>query len=172
MKRDVFRLLIGIILVTILGGCASQVNKVRPDLSLRKETKRILLMPMDIELSSLNAGGLLEPNAEWTKEATQNVRKSIVDMFSQKGLSMHIVQKDDLKALSKDKQDLWNQLVKLHETVGYTVLVNQYLKPFRLPSKKGKFDWGLGKQASFLKKQFDVFTNRRKALKLPLTYPS
>jgi len=56
--------------------------------------------------------------------------------------------------LTDEEDKLRTQLVKLHEVVGRTILVHQYVQGFGLPNKKGSFDWSLGDKASFLKKKY------------------
>src|SRR5574337_268961 len=38
---------------------------------------RVLLMPLDVELSELTAGGMLEPRADWTEQAKTHVRAAL-----------------------------------------------------------------------------------------------
>jgi len=82
------RSIVILFLTVVLSGCVASVNKVGPDLALRKECKSILLMPMDIELSSLTAGGVLEPNAEWTTMAGQYVEEALKGKFADKNISL------------------------------------------------------------------------------------
>lgn len=149
-----FRLCISMLLALALSGCAANVNKTGPDLSLRKSCTRILLMPMDIELSALTAGGILEPNAEWTANARQFILAAINDKFATRNITVLSKETVAKVPLNAEEEKLRTQLVKLHEAVGRSILVHQYMEPFRLPNKEGKFDWTLGDQASFLKEKF------------------
>jgi hypothetical protein len=42
----------------------------------------VLLMPLDIELFSVSAGGILEPQAEWTEKAHANLRQAFLTRSS------------------------------------------------------------------------------------------
>ena len=44
---------------------------------------RILLMPTDVELSVLNAGGIKEPHAEWTTKAKSHIAPAMRAMLKQ-----------------------------------------------------------------------------------------
>lgn len=142
------------LLVFMMIGCAPTSRKVRPDLSLRSGTRKILLMPMDIELSTLTAGGLLKPHAEWTALAQKFVRKSLEDRF----MDYHINLLRNAEALHARTDDtlttLNTQLIKLHEVVGISILRHSYIKYLNLPSKQNKFDWSLGPRARVLKERF------------------
>jgi len=143
------------ILAVILTGCAVPTSqKIQPDLALRAGTEKILLMPMDIELSSLTAGGIQEPNAEWTQLAEQHVKKTIDDKFANKSIDM--LQHDDLQAVQTDAefQEIDTQLIKLHEAVGLSILLHKYIPNLTLPNKQGKFDWTLGPQTILLKEKY------------------
>ena len=49
-----------------LGGCAAQVHKRTESLRHDDGPPRIVLMPLDLELSEMSAGGVQQPMAEWT----------------------------------------------------------------------------------------------------------
>lgn len=149
-----FRLCIGILLMLALSGCAANVNKTGPDLSLRESCTSILLMPMDIELSALTAGGVLEPNAEWTAKAREFILVTINDKFATRNIALLSKENTEGVLLNPEEEKLRVQLIKLHEAVGRTILMHQYMEPFRLPNKKGKLDWTLGEKAGFLKEKF------------------
>jgi len=144
------------ILIFLLSGCATTTStqKIRPDLTLRAETSKILLMPMDIQLSLLTAGGMLEPNAEWTMLAEKHVAKSIEKKFTENNID--ILQHEKLQTLQTDLefQKLNTQLIKLHKVVGLSILLHKYNSFQKLPNKEGKFDWSLGPQAQMLKERF------------------
>ena len=135
-------------------GCVPTSLKARDDLALKQDTERIMLMPVDIELSVLTAGGVLEPNAEWTETAKRLVHKAISEKMAERNLRI-ITEKDfaDL-TLDRSEAELQRQLIKLHETVGRSILLHKYVDILKLPSKEGKFDWTLGKEATFLKERF------------------
>lgn len=137
-------------------GCAPTATKSfvnRPDLVLRKDTKQIILMPIDIQLSTLTAGGVLKPEAEWTANASQyveNCLKSRMEAMSVQLLCPGEIARFELSEADEQKKI---QLQKLHETVGNTILVHRYLPMLRLPGKE-RFDWSLGPETRLLKEKF------------------
>jgi len=146
--------IIALLAALAVGGCVAAVQKSAPDLSLRENTKRILLMPMDIELSVLTAGGILEPNAAWTADAKKYIHEAINKKLASQNGALLVDSDTDSDQLDTDQLDLQQQLIKLHEAVGYTILKHKYIEPFKLPSKKNKFDWTLGEKARFLKETY------------------
>lgn len=153
-KKILTAIISWVILAVALTGCVTTSQKIRPDLCLRAGTQKILLMPMDIELSTLTTGGMLEPNAEWTQIAEEHVQKSIDGKFARKDID--ILLHEDLLAGQTDAefQKVNTQLIKLHEAVGLSILLHKYVPNLALPNKKGKFDWSLGPQTKLLKEKY------------------
>jgi len=50
-----------------------------------------------------------------------------------------------------DRMHTQEQILKLHEVVGQTVLIHKYIPIYDLPTKEGCFDWGLGECLKSLK---------------------
>ena len=70
--------LLSIFTILILNGCAytkeySSITELTPS----NEIKKIAVMPIDVTLSILTAGGLLEPQAEWSKAAKRNIQTAM-----------------------------------------------------------------------------------------------
>jgi len=146
--KQIYCLLLSVIL---LSGCVT--NTFYTSKKLAPETRRIALVAPDVELSILNAGGINEPQAEWTKLAEKYLSKSIRKKL--KTLKIHLIDNQTTRELEADDfQEV--QLVKLHEAVGATILRHQYNEPLKLPSKKGKFEWTLGEDVSYLKDKYDA----------------
>ena len=104
-------------------------------LSTVEENPRILLMPPDIRYYLLTAGGVPEPNAEWTEAAQTNFTAAVTDYAASIGTNLKILDKRDLSPTEINYEEL-------HSAVGFTILDNYFGTP--LPSKNGQFDWSLG----------------------------
>ena len=147
--------LLAFVAILALSGC---VSSSQPLLSTeaqppREGVSKILVMPSDIELSELTAGGLLEPNAAWTKSARTNVDKALAQTLSPHGAQ--IVRYGVL-----DEDTLYDpahvQVVKLHNAVGATIREHKYLPALELPTKKDKFDWSLGDSVASVRSSYDA----------------
>jgi hypothetical protein len=142
-KREVhLRLLSIAALGLVLVGCVAPMQRQQTDLR-RVEGKpiTIVLMPLDVELSQLTAGGLEAPHAEWTEVAHKHMRAALEAEAQKRNVKLVDYQPDRGSA---EDQATSLELLKLHRAVGGSVLVHQYLAGYGLPSKEGKFDWSLG----------------------------
>ena len=140
-------------LVATLAGCAAPVARQTPE--LRRETgkvPRIVVMPLDVELSQLSAGGLAEPHAEWTDAALKHMRAALD--AEAKVRNVTLVDFESERGAPEDRETSVD-LVKLHRAVGGAVMVHQYLG-LALPSKEGKFDWSLGPSVAAISRAHDA----------------
>lgn len=132
-------------------GCVTTSFKTSESLARKEPTTRILLMPADVELSELNAGGIAEPNAAWTKTAEGLMSKALADRFRSIGANMVVY---PLEKFPTDIDHPHVQLAKLHGAVGASILLHQYNPAFVLPSKGEKFEWTLGPGVAALRTDF------------------
>lgn len=141
-------------LVTMLTGCVAPVQRQAPD--LRREagkTPTIVVMPLDVELAQLTAGGMPEPHAEWTEAAVKHMRDALEAEARSRKVKLTYF---DGERGSADDRQMSLDLVKLHRAVGGSVLVHQYLQGFALPSKDGKFDWSLGPSVAAISRSHEA----------------
>jgi len=127
----------------------------RADLTVRTEPgTRVLLMPPDIELYELTAGGLQEPNAAWTAAAKQYLEEGLRAELQAKNTTLEVYQRPE----NPSKEYAYQQLIKLHDAVGGSIFLHQILRQpnLSLPAKKGKFDWSLGEGVNKLREEFDA----------------
>ncbi len=74
------------VMALTLAACAANPGTVRLDPSVQPERgARVLIMPPDVEVSELTAGGLLEPNAAWTAAAEANIDRALKRMLADVG---------------------------------------------------------------------------------------
>jgi hypothetical protein len=142
MHTKACRVLIAVFTCFVLAGCVTTSHTQITALE-RPEARqpRILLMPLDVELSELSAGGLAEPKADWTEAANKHMASALQAINTQRDLQLLTY---DEEKLSAAKHDEIIQILKLHGIVGNSILLHQYLQPLALPTKAGKFDWSLG----------------------------
>lgn len=138
--------LIVAILALLLGGCTTTVNESHTggdsgqQLNLKAQSARVVLMPLDIELSELTAAGLREPKAGWTESARGHVTQALEHYLAKRNLQLRQYQRPtDSQSANRDIQ-----LEKLHATVGGTILYHYYDQMNRLPTKGSTMDWTLG----------------------------
>lgn len=138
------RLLV-VALIVLLAGCVATTHRQAVELQRAQDTSRMVLMPVDVELSHLTAGGLLEPDAEWTEQAKRNMHTALME--EARSRKVELIDFDPNRGIPQDRETSL-ALVHLHRAVGSSILVHQYIPGLALPSKKGKFDWSLGPEAA------------------------
>ena len=152
--RDRGRSFLAVGLAVLLAGCVATVQRQATD--LRREagkTPTIVVMPLDVELAQLTAGGVPEPHAEWTEAALKHMRDALeVEARSYK---VKLTDYNPERGSAEDRQTSLD-LVKLHRAVGGSVLVHQYLPGLALPSKDGKFDWSLGPSVAAISRSHEA----------------
>jgi hypothetical protein len=152
MKRGV-SVILSCLLIVALSACQTTALATRDFLWDGESKRRVVLMPVDIELSLLNAGGVNEPNAAWTKTGTE---LAIAALHEKMGESSAKLVTSDLNKIKADPDSVEVQLVKLHGEVGGTILAHKYVPVLALPTKSETFDWTLGDKAKALAQKYDA----------------
>jgi hypothetical protein len=148
-----WRFLMAGLTAAALAGCVTNANSQIDTLKRPAGQPRIVLMPVDVELSELTAGGLHEPRADWTESARRNLASAF--QVEKAALGLHVVEFDD-SALPQEQRDTLNQISKLHGAIGATIQLNQYVSAARLPTKGGRMDWTIGKSVRELRAAQDA----------------
>ena len=141
------------ILVVVLSACAPAIQRQTPQLQRAERIPRIVVMPIDVELSQLTAGGVSEPHAEWTEAAFKNMRAALE---TEARVRKVVLVDFNPESGTPDDRETSTDLVKLHRAVGGSILVHQYNPDLALPSKQGKFDWSLGPSVQAIAKSHDA----------------
>jgi hypothetical protein len=109
------------------------------------EPVNIVILRPDVAVGSLTAGGVEEPNADWTSAARDNLAKALDDNQGRRGaavVAMPQVSGDDAKVVD-DYQ-------KLFRAVSQSIYIHKFGPLTKLPTKKDTFDWTLGPGAARL----------------------
>jgi hypothetical protein len=136
-----------------LAACRSQPYFTTDALTRPDGRLHVLLMPVDIELLEVAAGGLVEPKAEWTETAQRNMTDAVRALVADRHGELIFYHPPDN---DPDRAHLHDQLIKLHEAVADSILAHQYEAHYRLPGKNDKLDWSLGPSVALLHHEFDA----------------
>jgi len=136
-----FRLAMIPLLALVLVACQSTGELAQERPQLRPGTTKIALMPIDVQLFELTAGGLEEPKADWTRQAEVHVRRAIGVVQTEKQLKLVDF---DASTLPLERQKVMDQLVRLHEVVGREAFLQNRFPQLRTANKQGQFDWSIG----------------------------
>jgi len=145
-RRATVLLLVSALLI-VCGGCVTTSQR-GDRCATPPASTNVLLIEPDIILFELTAGGLEEPRADWTETAKVNVAKKLDEVLKKTGDKL-IPHQPPVNV--PDRMHTQEQILKLHEVVGQTVLIHKYIPLYDLPTKQGCFDWGLGECVKSLK---------------------
>ena len=136
----------------VLGAC-TQTRPLLPaaEFARPERTATVLLMPADIELYELTAAGLLEPNAAWTEAAKAHVADALAALLAERDAEIVPYRQPGDPVLLYEPEHL--QLVKLHDAVGFAILVHGTTPELALPTKPD-FDYTLGDGVAALRRDY------------------
>jgi hypothetical protein len=104
---------------------------------------RLIVMQPDISVGLLTAGGIVEPNEQWTNQARENVLKAIIAQQAGRGGATTVAA---TRAEAGGNLEQVSDLINLHNAVGNSIKLHKYFG-LDLPTKKDRFDWTLGEEA-------------------------
>jgi hypothetical protein len=141
-------------LLLLLGACVRTDPRL-PETTFERpsEAVSVLLMPTDIALYEVTAAGLLEPNAEWTETARQNIAAALGDDLA--GRDAAVVAYTPPEDALLRHQPRHQQLVKLHDAVGSAILFHGQLPILGLPTKP-TLDYTLGPGIAVLRSDYEA----------------
>lgn len=138
--------------VPLMVGCVQTPLRVAEPADARAGADRVLVMPPDVQLSELTAGGLNEPRADWTATARSNIFAALGEFLKDRQDTLVEYQEPTTDPTAFHTHD---QLTKLHEAVGRAIVIHHYYPTFKLPTKGDKLDYSLGSQATSLGEAHD-----------------
>lgn len=115
-----------------------------PGFKALAEGTKVALMPIDVELFNISAGGVVEPHAEWTNTALG---------FMREGFSRT---REKSKVQFVDVEDRTDESIeelgRLHDAVGKAIAFHHF-GMFTLPTKERKLDWSLGSDVKSIREK-------------------
>lgn len=115
---------------------AAQSKNLAPGFNHVSAQARVVLMPVDVELFSLSAGGVPEPRADWTEQAQKNLQQELQHQRSNLA--------GQVGALAPELADPLAELGALHGAVAQTIFNHHIQGAGKLPTKNGELRWTLG----------------------------
>jgi hypothetical protein len=149
-----------LLLIALLTTGCRTVHTLRRDAALRPAT-RVLLMPLDVELSRVTAAGLLEPRAAWSEAARAHLRAALEESLAGRGAQLVDYQPpwgDRERARDHD------HALQLHAAITESILIHklglsyqpqlarsvELARSHALPTLRGRFEFTLGPDAAVL----------------------
>ena len=138
------RALLSVLLLWVGAGVALAQSNLAPGFAKLPPNSTIALMPVDVELFEISAGGVIEPRADWTAAATKNI---MADLRARKvKLGARATE------ITGEQDEAIEALNNLHGAVSRAIVVHHFGR-LKLPTKDGKLDWTLGPDAAKLREK-------------------
>lgn len=132
--KALLRLLAALLLIIGSGGAWSQSRNLAPGFEGLPAGAKAVLMPVDVELFSLSAGGVAEPRADWTADAQRHMNDALRQVLARSQL--------EVAALDEKDSDDFAEQVGLHAAVARSINLHHGVGgSLALPSKGGRLDW-------------------------------
>lgn len=116
-----------------------------PGFTTRAADSRLVILPADMELFSISAGGVEEPRADWTAAAQKNMAAA---MDAERPLLG-----DHVSRLSAAQADEFADIVTLHRAVADAIALHHSGHGLKLATKEDRLDWSLGDAVRPLKER-------------------
>jgi hypothetical protein len=116
---------------------APQSKNYAPGFTERTAGSKLLVLPAEVELFSISAGGVQQPRADWTQAASDLIEKGLNNRSTLFGQGMGF--------LSDAHADDVAEVLHLHKAVVRSVFLHHMVAgPYQLPTKGGRLDWSMG----------------------------
>ena len=146
-------------------------RQLAPGFTARAAASKLVVIPADMELYSISAGGVVEPRQDWTAAAQKNFSLALAKQRPRLGAAT--------SELSTAQLDEFGEIAALHRAVANAIALHHYGN-LKLPTKAEQLDWSLGEAVRPLKERtgadYALFTfirdsytsNERKAAMLAM----
>lgn len=123
-----------VLMLAAAGTAGAQSRNLAPGFEALPAGAKAVLMPVDVELFSLSAGGVVEPRADWTADAQRHMNDALRQVLNRSQL--------EVVALDEKDGDEFAEQVGLHAAVARAINLHHGLGgALALPSKGGRLDW-------------------------------
>jgi hypothetical protein len=116
-----------------------------PGFSSRAAGSKLVVVPADMELYSISAGGVVEPRADWTEAAQKNFLQALDGQRKLLGA--------DFTKLDANAADELFDIISLERAVASAIAMHHRNGDMKLQTKGGRLDWSLGDAVRPLKER-------------------
>ena len=120
-------------------------RQLAPGFTTRSADSRLLVLPADMELFSISAGGVAEPRADWTEAAQKNFVSALATQRAR--LGPKVTQWDTATA------EEFAEITALHRAVADAITLHHRGGWMELSTKGRALDWSLGDAVRPLKER-------------------
>lgn len=115
-----------------------------PGFSTRPAASRLVVLPADMELFSISAGGVVEPREDWTEAANKHFTAALAAQRQRLGANTM-----DLDSVQAEE---FHEITALHRAVADAISLH-HAHGMKLPTKGRRLDWSLGDAVRPLKER-------------------
>ncbi|MBE7368027.1 hypothetical protein [Ramlibacter pallidus] len=142
------RFTLSMLLALLLAAASAQAQEapskhLAPGFTTRPADSRLLVLPADMELFSISAGGVVEPRADWTDAAQKHFTQALAGQRRKLGATV--------ADLTPAQAEEFHEIVALHKAVADAISLHH--DDLRLPTKGKRLDWSLGDAVRPLKER-------------------
>jgi hypothetical protein len=114
---------------------AQPAPRLAPGVESLPADAKVVIVPIDVELYTLSAGGQREPRADWTDAARRHIASALREWAAGARLAA--------REMDEKTADEHAELLQLQDRL-VDALVAHHTGQIRLPSKRGQLDWSFG----------------------------
>lgn len=114
-------------------------KQLAPGFTSRAAASRLLVLPADMELFSISAGGVSEPRADWTEAAQKHFGAALAAQGKRLGTNV--------ADMTPGQYEEFAEVAALHRAVADAIYLHHTGGALKLPTKGGRLDWSLGPEA-------------------------
>lgn len=142
-----------IAILLLVSACQTTAIYTSDTLKRPDDNVRILVLPIDVNVTELSFAGVPTPRADWSQAASKHLTTAL-NAFMAKRTAQTVEYKNADGDPRIDPEDL--QLTKLFGAVSAAIGLHRYVPTYVLPHKGETFDWTLGPSVKQLKERFDA----------------
>ena len=133
---------LALIVLACAGPAQAQSRNLAPGFASLPKGAKVAIMPTDIELFVISAGGVMEPKADWTEAAAKHFKDALVQKKQALGLAA--------VELSAKQADEAEEINSLHGAIARSIAMHHF-GALKLPTKDGQLDWSMGESVQPIK---------------------
>ncbi|MHC8510201.1 MAG: hypothetical protein ACYYKD_12590 [Rhodospirillales bacterium] len=151
-RSTLFRILPVLAAALLAAGCAQNIVRNIDRLAGEVGKRSVLVMPADVLLAEVSAGGTPVINVAWTETGQKNVSAALKDFLAARGVNLITFES---RPEDDSSDSTVAQIQKLHGAVSRAARAHGPTapQPARLPHKDGRFDWTLGPSVAVLRER-------------------
>lgn len=135
-----------IVILLFVSGCATTYRANESFPIYFDKPKTVAVMPLDVKINQVTAGGVTELMDEWTDQAKKSITSALLDEFGVFN-NVKLVFIDE-KTLASDQKEFLRSQQGLYEAVAASILFHTYNPVYTFPHKIKNFDYTMGSDFS------------------------